>query len=170
MTITNPTGIDIHIQNLQAQFLANLFAGKLYSSYGRAFLNEKNGIIPEVYNGANEYQDVLLDDTLDAISFFTVNPLQEFDYQYSTANVSIYFFVNLSTLFSYTHRAVEEVHLLVLKEIDKANIFKVLRLITGRDAVKDFAIRQPELLDMQPYYCFKFECSINYKLSSKKSC
>ncbi|TRZ53043.1 hypothetical protein D4R99_01565 [bacterium] len=169
--ITNPTGIDIYIQNLQTQFLANLFTGKLYSSNGRAFLNERNGLLPEVYLGSGEYGDVFTDDAhYDAISFFVVSPSQEFDYQYSTANVSIYFFVNLSTLFSYTHRAVEEVHLLVLKEINKTNIWKVLRLVTSRDAIKDFAISKPELLDMQPYYCFKFECSINYKLSSHKSC
>ena len=57
--ITNPVGIDAPIQTLQAQFLAKLFTGKTYQSYGRAFLNEKNGTIPEVYTGANEYQEVL---------------------------------------------------------------------------------------------------------------
>ncbi len=161
--ITNPVGIDAPIQTLQAQFLAKLFTGKTYQSYGRAFLNEKNGTIPEVYTGANEYQEVLLDDTLDAISFFTVSTVEEIQLQEAWAKVSIYFFVNLSTLFSYTHRAIEEVHILVLREINFSP-FQATRLITGQESVKDFSIRRPELLDMQPFYCFKFECSINYKL------
>ena len=161
--ITDPKGIDAPIQTLQAQFLAKLFVGKLYQSYGRAFLNERNGTIPEVYSGSNEYQEVLGDDTQDAISFFTVSPVEEIQLQEATANVSIYFFVNLSTLFTYSHRAIEEVHILVLKEINLSP-FQVTKLITGQESVKDFSIRRPELLDMQPYYCFKFECSINYKL------
>jgi len=161
--ITDPKGIDALIQTLQAQFTAHLFAGKSYSSYGRAFLNERNGVIPEVYVGANEYQEVLQDDTKDALSFFTVDPAEDVEMFNAKAKVNIYFFVNLATLFTYTHRAIEEVHILVLKEITRSP-FQVTRLITGHESVKDFAIERPELMDMQPYYCFKFECSITYKL------
>jgi len=161
--ITNPVGIDSPIQALQAQFLAHLFVGKTYSSYGRAFLNERNGVIPEVYLEANEYEEVLQDDTKDALSFFTVDPLEDIEMMNAKARVNIYFFVNLATLFSYSHRAVEEVHILILKEITRSP-FQVTRLVTGHESVKDFAIERPELMDMQPYYCFKFECSITYKL------
>lgn len=164
MTIVNPVGIDEQIQKLQAQFLAKLFVGKTYSSHGRAFLlSHDKGEVPEVYNGSDEYLEVLLDDTKDAISFFTVDPVIEVNGTDATAQVDIFFFVNLLTLFSYTHRAVEEVHILVLKEINNSQ-FRVKKLVQGFDSVKDFAIKNPELMDMQPFYCFKFQSSITYKL------
>jgi hypothetical protein len=161
--ITDPVGIDYPIQALQSQFTAHLFAGKTYTAYGRAFLNERNGTVPEVYLSSNEYQEVLQDDTLDALSFFTVEPEEDITMYDAKAKVKIYFFVNLASLFTYTHRAVEEVHKLVLKEINNSP-FQVTRLVTGHESVKDFAIERPELMDMQPYYCFRFECLITYKL------
>ena len=162
MTITDPTGIDLPIQTLQAQFLTHLFTGKLYSSYGRAFVNP--GGLPYVYIGSNDYQEALMDDSVeDAVSYFTVEPIEEVHLSEAMATVSIYFMVNLSKLFSYTHRAVEEVHQLVSREINRSP-FQVTRLITGQESVKDFTTRNPERLNMQPFYCFKFECSITYKL------
>jgi hypothetical protein len=161
--ITNPVGIDSPIQTLQAQFLAHLFVGKTYSSFGRAFLNERGGTIPEVYIEANEYQEVLQDDTKDAVSFFTVDPDEEMNMLNASARVDIFFFVNLAKLFTHTHRAIEEVHILVAQEIYKSP-FQLTRLVTGHDALKDFSVPRPELMDMQPYYCFKFETTITYKL------
>ena len=164
MTITNPVGIDAEIQKLQATFLARLFVGKLYSSHGRAFLNSHDqGVIPEVYDGASEYQEVLLDDTRDAISFFTVNPEMEIKLREATAQVDIYFFVNLAAIFAYTHRATEEVHILVLKEINNSS-FQAYRLIQGTEAIKEFEIRRPELMNMEPFYVFKFQTKITFKL------
>lgn len=164
MTITNPVGIDAEIQKLQSSLLTKLFVGKIYSSNGRAFLNmEDKGFIPEVYEGSEEYQEVLLDDTKDAISFFTVDPEMKIALQEVTARVSIYFFVNLATLFSYTHRATEEVHTLVLKQLNNSS-FRAYRLIQGIEAIKDFEIRRPELMNMQPFYVFRFDTLITYKL------
>lgn len=161
--ISNPQGIDLPIQTLQIQFLDHLFLGKKYSSNGRAFLNTREGVIPEVYVSANEYKEVLTDDRQDAISFFTVEPNQEVRLTEANAKVNIYFMVNLETLFTYSHRAVEEVHMLVSKEINRSP-FQVTVLVTGTESVKEFTIENPDLLNMQPYYCFKFECSITYKL------
>jgi len=164
MIITNPVGIDAEIQRLQQRFTANLFSGKNYTSHGRAFLNVRDdGIVPEVYLGSDEYEEVLLNDSLDAMSFFTVDPSMGIQGKESKAKVDIYFFCNLSTLFACTHRATEEVHILVLTEIDKTP-FQVTGLVQGSECVRDFTIRNPELLDMQPFYCFKFECLITYKL------
>jgi hypothetical protein len=161
MTIETPVGIDIPIQNLQNRFTEKLFPGKKYTSYGRAFIMDQT---PMVYSGANEYQEVLLDDS-QATSFFTVEPEIEIKNNEATARVDIHFFVNLATLFEFSHRAVEEAHVMV-NEVLNINTFgfRVFRMIQGIESIKDFKIRKPELMDMQPYYCFKFECSLIYKL------
>jgi hypothetical protein len=157
--ITDPKGIDLPIQTLQIQFADHLFSGSTYSSNGRAFLDDWNeGLTPKVMNEF-EYEDVLTDDLKDAISFFLVEPDITIQGLQANATVNIHFFVALSALIV----TQEAVRILVQTEINNSP-FQIVNYFSGRESVKDFTIRRPELLEMQPYHCFKFECTITYKL------
>jgi hypothetical protein len=161
--ITDPSGIDALVQRLRLQFIAKLFSGKNYLSTGIAYENRKNGgNIPEGYINGNEYREILVDDNRDVISFFTVDPNMQVRMSEARAKVNIYFLVNLNSLFPHSHRAVEEVIILALHEIYNSP-FQVERLVTGTKSLNAFDIRRPELMNMQPYFCFRFDTTINYK-------
>jgi len=159
ITIPNPIGLDARIQQLQVDFGATLFEGLNYESYGRAFLNTRDTIrVPEVYVGDGEYKEVLADDNLDALSFFLPDSSIPFEKNEGNAIVGIYFFVRLQTN---VYRPVEEVHRDVLNRI-QSSPFRVIRLVTGEESVDAFldAVR----VNMQPYYCFRFDAQVTFKL------
>ena len=107
-------GIDIPIGRQNSIFASYLWTDKEYTKYGRIFRNSDtndpdSGIIPEAYEYATgEYSDTLLDDNIDALSFFDAQPTETYEGQY-TAEVWICFAVNLEKLYPLvtTERATE---------------------------------------------------------------
>ena len=71
----NPVGIDAKIAPLQTYLYDNIVSRwslEDFSGYGRVYKNKKNGlIVPEYYVSEKEYEEVLLDDRLNGIMFFS---------------------------------------------------------------------------------------------------
>jgi len=158
-------GIDVLIEAQRLIFEDNLFVGSTYVSYHRAFVNEKTGVnIPEIHvSDSNEYTEVLLNDKIDGHSFFVVRPnISVLDGALLTANVDIYFALNLDKLYpSATQRAVEYAHRDILALLTRTR-FMLKEIVTGLQAFDDFGFI--DLKDnMEPFYLVKFETEIEYQ-------
>ena len=158
-------GIDKHIETLKDMFTSKLYTSFDYTSYGRAFMNDRDEkVIPEVLDSDNEYKEVLLDDNLAGLSFFVV------DSEYVSDNptllnskVYIYFAVNLSTLYStVTERAVEYVHKDVITLINNT-VFNLTGITTGKDVFSEFDINIGD--NMQPFYLVKFSTEVEWNIN-----
>lgn len=162
-------GIDPKIEELRKLFEDNLWTGTTYESYGRAFIVEREGEdTPNIYLENNlDYQDVLIDDRIDASSFFVVrtdrDPLGNSFSDY-TVDVDIYFSVKLDKTYpAVTERATEYVHRDVI-DLMGGTTFKNPKMVTGKKAFADFGF--VKITDnMQPFYLVKFETSVEYKLN-----
>lgn len=173
-----PVEIDIPIQKAQTRAYNNLvvaWGGTIkYNAHGRCYRNKtESGYIAEVFTGGEEYKEVYMDDTLDAISFFGLSDKITSD-DLSTVNVHWVFFVNLTKIKPLiAHRADAEVRQDVHKAMGIAafglnyqscefTIDNVLREYPGS--------RRAKLLnaDMHPWHCFR----LNYKMifDPKKVC
>jgi len=158
-------GIDNKIERVRILFEQALFLDYGYTAYGRAFLNQKEGnTIPEILDADNEYKEMLLDDKLDAQSFFVV----ENDYTVENSKklsgeVSIYFAVNLGVVYpSVSERAVEYIHRDVMN-ILKGTDFQLTGITSGRDAFSGFEIKVGD--NMQPFYLVKFTTAVSWLLN-----
>ena len=164
-------GLDAKIEILRARFAAKLFVGSTYASYGRAFITkkkDKNGNfvdIPELQTSSTvKYAELLPNRKIDGHSFF----LQEGDIEKTedgyTANVGIYFSVNLNELYSsVTERAVEYLHRDAIKQIENYS-FKVIRIVPDLPAFEKFGLVK-DTDNMEPYYLCRFDTEIEYKLN-----
>lgn len=87
-TLSNPLGVDLEIQLLQAELATNL--SWLEYSFGRAYLGReeqetgKDYIYPAVYKGNGNYQDGSPNDNLKSASFFVVDG----DYNYADYDIN----------------------------------------------------------------------------------
>lgn len=178
ITKTSPAGIDVAIQKLQTKlhsYLVQTWAltdDTVYHCYGRAYRNKKDtGYIAEVFTGnaatgSEEYKEVYWNDTLSAISFFSVGGNVQRIMGKSKANVSLIFFVNVNTLKpAVTHRADEEIRQDVIQLFSGLSTlgFTYLGYETGIDNVlREFSGRDQGLsvVDMQPAHCFRINLSV----------
>lgn len=155
-------GIDTPIERLRLLFVSDLWKTNNYTAYGRAFRNEENGnIIPEVLiASSNEYEDVLLDDKLEALSFFDVDPNRGEENGNQTATVYICFAVNLKKLYPLiTERATEYAHDAARRLILQSNFKNITELVTGLAAFDRFTFNEND--NMSPFYLFSFTTEIN---------
>lgn len=159
-------GIDRDIERIITHFESNLWTDKNCEFYGRVYPNEKgDGIIPEVYDTTtNDYKEVLLDDKLDCISFFYVDPTRTL----IDADVSIIFAINVKNLYpSYNTRETERAMRDVNLELQNAGVaFNVENVITGINAVEEFTFTSQHKMDMHPFYLFRLECEANYDFNA----
>ncbi|MCK5605275.1 hypothetical protein KAR91_25510 [Candidatus Pacearchaeota archaeon] len=159
-------GIDIPIAQLNTYFAANLWADKTYTQYGRIYRNERDdGIHPEAFNATTkDYEDVLQNDTLNALSFFDVQPDEDYSNIFE-ATVWIAFAVDLEKLYPLitTERATEYAHRDALAQIKKSN-FKVTGLVRGFAAFSDYVLAKPEDSMNEKYY-FRFNTTIKYPIN-----
>lgn len=155
-------GIDIQIEKQRLIFSTYVWLTNSCSWYGRCQVNHREGKDhPEVYVSGNEYRDVLLDDTKDAISFFNVLPERTIN----KATVDIYFAVNLKKLYPLiTERATEYVLSEILEWINKGNAFTVESITDGYEAWRTFGLVKKED-NMHPFYLFKIRTIVNYDLT-----
>lgn len=166
-------GVDAKIEELKDLFNSHFTAieNNSYTSYGRAFLNTRDGgIIPEVLVSGNNYKDVLLDSKIDGLSFFIVdNNVTAIDDIDMETNVDIYFAVNLKTLYpSVSERAVEYLHRDVLEIISDSE-FDIVSYTSGEEAFSEFALVKAGD-NMQPYYLVKFSTKIEFQINENYKC
>lgn len=162
-------GIDKHIEILRQIFEDNLWVATGAVFYGRCFRNERNeGLIPEVSEGT-DYREVLLNDNNSSTSFFDVEPSRTATIENTstiTANVSVYFGVNLEDLYSglsrneQTESAYKDVIALV-----QASPFKFTGFETGFSSYSTWAYDKADIDNMQPYHLFRIDTTINYNLN-----
>jgi muramoyltetrapeptide carboxypeptidase LdcA involved in peptidoglycan recycling len=165
-------GIDNQIEKLRSLFENNLWTASSSVFHGRCFRNERNdGLIPEVTIGGNDYKEVLLQDFQDGTIFFDVEPERTARVIGSsdiTANVSIYFAINLDNLYSglgrleQTETAYKDAITIINKSAFVFQSFETgfssYSVWTYDDAAKD---------NMQRYHLFRVDTTINYNLICK---
>ena len=155
-------GIDVDIERLRSHFENNLWADKSCLFYGRVYPNEREtGIVPEIFdNSDKDYKELLLNDELDCISFFYVDPSRSL----IEADVSVIFAINVRNLYdTYETRETERAMRDAKLELDRAGVaFNIENVTTGINAVSEFTFTNQNRMDMQPFYLFRFECEVNY--------
>lgn len=170
---TNPVGVDVAIDKLQRDLYEGLTVGfgwTGYEAYHRAYKNYNKGqIIPEIYTGANEYKDVLFDDTKNVSSFIIINDERPFTPNLSkfTVNLAVIFQAKLDKLFPViTHRADEELIDNVYKTIKNKRWDKeLLGVVTGIKRVYDsLNIVNPKLPtdDTSNFFVVRFNFRVVY--------
>lgn len=170
--IDNPKGIDRPIQEMQQLFIdklwTNIDASKKEFNH-RVFRNVRNGdLIPEVYDGSNEYKEVKFNDNLDVLSWFDVDDsTNSINGEQVNQNVGVFFAVNLKKLYPLlSHRAVEESHVAVRKVLKlRSSEFEITGLVTGLAAYGDFNTDNLKHPDMQPWHVFRFNCNVSFTLN-----
>lgn len=181
---TNPIGIDYWIQSLQGTMYPQLLSlwnmqDATYECYGRAYRiidSDSKGYIPVVFKGGIDYKDCLLNDTLTALSFFSISEAMTVGKDLrNTAKVSLIMFVKLPVVKTgTTQRNDEEVRIDVLNCIDQRFGFVTTGIYTGTQVLKDYpGMRMREdsrFLDMQPWHMFRIEGELTYDNISVPYC
>jgi hypothetical protein len=155
-------GIDIPIDECVTLFTSRLWTKTTRQFYGRIFRNEiePGRIVPEYYASANEYTEVLFDDTKAAMCFFDAiqpEPMTGMMYKY---NVRCCVMVNLTTIYpdysrnEASQRAKNDIHNILTSRFDE-----VSAAFTGYQAFKDYDWERLAPSDMHPYFLFRFDCS-----------
>lgn len=189
ITKTNPTGIDLKIQQFQTDLHDRLMelwgldkndAGenKLFECYGRSYRNRKDtGYVAEIFNGT-EYKDVYWNDSLNAISFFGISDKTDIIANNQT-DVHLVVFVDLKKLALkdssntlITHRADNEVRNQVQNIIGRSMYgFSLNSIETGiANVLKEYpgSYRDTRLknVDMHPVHCFRLNFSIEFDINN----
>lgn len=171
---TDPKGIDIYIQSLQKYLYSKLnsiweLSDTDFKCYGRAYKNDLgNGYVPEVYLGNNEYKEVMMDDTVKALSFFGVSDERKGKFDFTT-DIHLVFFVDIIKIKPMQYRADEEIRVDVLKLFEVSRFgFELNGFTTSKEQVlKEYTgTRRSESLkyvDMHPKHCFRLNFSLTYK-------
>lgn len=173
LTKTKPVGVDILIQILQNFLYVQLqntwgIAAADYTAYGRAYRNQTDdGYSPEVYMGSNEYKDSFFDDTVKALSFFSVGENEKYNGGL-TANVALIFCVNVAKLKpTIPWRADEEIRMDVQMLVKSPRFgFFLNGVETGIDNVfKEFSGWKKKegikFRDEHPWHCFRINLTTN---------
>jgi len=158
-------GIDLQIDKLKTKLAAKFAAITTYVAYGRAYKNNKEaGVIPEVLTGV-QYKDVLLDTKIAGLSFCIVeNDYDPLSPTQLKNEVSLYFAVNLDTMYPLvTERAVEYLHRDVL-EVIQSSRFEHINLTSGLESFGDFDLVK-DSDNYQPNYLCKFSLEIEYNIN-----
>lgn len=172
-TISNPTGIDWHLQQAQGKLYAHLqkvWGAGDYHCYGRAYRNAATGggYIAEVYEGEGRYKEVYWDSQLSAISFFGIGPKSTKEAAHQL-DVHLVFFANLEKLKpGITHRADEEVRQDVYNAFgpaaygltyDSTELYLENVLREYKSSLRDERLRT---VDMHPVHCFRLNYTLSY--------
>lgn len=183
-TKDSPAGIDIQIQRHQMWLYDSLVSlwgitGNDWNSHGRAYRNQTaDGYTPEVFSGTgnvpgkNEYDEVLFDDQLKALSFYGVDETVKYSLGNANAGVFLIFMVDVEKLKPLiTWRADEEIRNDVEKlcQIDRFNM-QLTGFVTGIDQVfKEYSgWRKSDGIkyrDMHPTHCFRLNFNLLFDIN-----
>lgn len=121
----NPIGIDFEINKIQ-KFLYDKIVERWsledFNGYGRVYKNKKNNlIIPEYYVSEKEYEDVLLDDRLNGIMFFSPHKDADVYGDLIVQKCDVIFTFNLSSLGFSNEREDEKIRQFILYSLNNFN-------------------------------------------------
>jgi hypothetical protein len=183
ITKTTPVGIDLYIQKLQTKIHAhltgvdglNLVDTDVYKCYGRCYRNKtESGYIAENYESTGEYREVYWDDNLFAISFFGLTNDVKTGVN-NEVDVHLVFFANLQKcLPAITHRADEELRLLITNIIGKHSFgfSYVSTEMWIENVLKEYSGSRRDnrlsAVDMHPIHCFRINLKLLY--NPNKNC
>lgn len=170
----NPVGIDEQIQRIQSFVYDKIISNwnlDSFNSYGRVYKNKRNGlIIPEYYVSEKEYEEVLLNDNLNGIMFFSPSDRTEVNGTLLTQDCDLIFTFNLSDLNISNERDDENVRqgvLSILRQYD-ARIDFVKQITTGLTNVyQDYNGVANYFYDMQNFHHFKVTLGLRYNNNIK---
>ena len=165
----NPVGIDLEISRIQTALYDNIVERwnlQDFKGYGRVYKNKKNDlIIPEYYVSEKEYEDVLLDDRLNGIMFFSPSDNAEVYGDLIVQNCDVIFTFNLKCLEFSNEREDEKIRQLILGWLDdyKSNKGFIKQIKTGLTNVyNDYNGVANYFYDMQNYHHFKVTLELRF--------
>lgn len=165
----NPVGVDLEIGKIQS-FLYDkiIYRWSLedFNGYGRVYKNKKNDlIIPEYYVSEKEYEDVLLDDRLNGIMFFSPSDYTQVYGDLLIQECDVIFTFNLKCLEFSNEREDEKIRQLVLGWLSdyKSNKDFVKQIETGlQNVYKEYNGVANYFYDMQNFHHFKVRIELRY--------
>jgi hypothetical protein len=174
---TNPVGLDLRIQHFQSYLFEKLGLAD-HESLPRVYLNiaeteGKKALIPELFIGKQEYNEVLFNDNHDVSSFFfrMTEKLPSIG-GYGQARVAMIFQAQLDRLFpNAPHRFDEELNGMIEEASFNYNghdIFKWETTSVGIEEVyREFNLDQISYDNMHPFYPVRFEYLVRYDPNQK---
>lgn len=150
-----------HLKWLNVEFHGRVYKNPTKSDNGK--------LVPEIYSGAKNYQEVLTNDLKSGTVFFSdsfkhTKP-NEFSMQMQT-DLSIIFILNLSQLKGDAVRNDIEVQHEVLEILTQLVQFELSDLTIGLSALNDFDTSKIKLSDMQPWHIFSITGKIKYNINN----
>lgn len=174
-TLTNTSGIDCDIQEMQIEIYDQLLAQDSISKvegFGRVYKNQKvnGGVIPEYYIGNNNYRELYLDSSWSvSFSFIVGDNHTTQDGIVYVVPVKIVFWFNLNNIDT-DKRADAEAHRIV-SEVIKYNLtneYQETGIETGINNVySGFDVDSIQFDDMQPFHVFSYNMNLTYYLTKK---
>ncbi len=169
---TEPKGIDKAIDMFQS-YLYNALGFTNWECYPRIYSiptsgnSSQNGLIPAHFINGVDYEEVYMNDEFDLSTFFYTNSDVSFENQIGRTKVSLICQVKLDELFpTITHRADEEFNMSVVNASNNFYGYEMFTLTgikkTINEVYKEFASKQVELTNMQPYYVVRFDFDVYY--------
>lgn len=171
-TRDNAVAIDSDIQKIQTDFYEALelrWPNKKLEGYGRVY---KNGDIPEWYTDQKGYQDVFLDDNIDAsFSFLSSEESATEDEYYFTNDVKVVVIVNLEKLFGSgegrNDKMAERDAVELLRTISRKR-YQITGTETGLDRIySGYDISNITRDDLHPFHIFAVNMNLRYQIKDK---
>lgn len=138
--------------------------------HGRVYKNptKSNGkLIPEIYLGGKNYQEVLTNDLKSGTVFFSDSSKHSIlNVQQMETDLSIIFILNLSQLKGDEVRSDIEVQHEVFELLIQLPQFELFDLTIGLNALNDFDTSKIKLSDMQPWHIFSITGKIKYNINN----
>jgi len=161
-------GVDVEIDSLQKYLYDNIVCKwnlDDFNGYGRVYKNKRNKlIIPEYYVSEKEYKEVLLDDRLNGIMFFSTSNFAKTYGTLLVQDVDIIFTFNLSSLQFCEEREDEYIRQYIYSLMNQySSKQEVKQITTGLNNVySDYNGVADYFFDMQDFHHFKITTEIRY--------
>lgn len=140
------------------------FHGRVYKNPSKS---DNGKLVPEIYSGAKNYQEVLTNDLKSGTVFFSDSFKHTvFNSQQMETDLSIIFILNLSQLKGDEVRSDIEVQHEVLELLVQLSQFELSDLTIGLNALNDFDTSKIKLSDMQPWHIFSITGKIKYNINN----
>ena len=165
----NPVGIDADIIKIQTYLYENIinrWCLEDFNGYGRVYKNKKNSlIIPEYYVSEKEYEEVLLDDRLNGIMFFSPSDTADVYGDLIIQECDVIFTFNLASIEFSNEREDEKIRQLILADLNDYLARKdfVKQIQTGLTNVYgDYKGVADYFHDMQNFHHFKIRLELRF--------
>ena len=140
------------------------FHGRVYKNPSKS---DNGKLVPEVYSGDKNYQEVLTNDLKSGTIFFSDSFKHTIENtQQMQTDLSIIFILNLSQLKGDAVRNDTEVQHKVLEILTQLAQFELSDLTIGLSALNDFDTSKIKLSDMQPWHIFSITGKIKYNINN----